>query len=312
MSIRTPTDDVTPSLVESDVAVASAGSIPPAGVQRNGLDLTLVWTGLLLAIAFGSILVAMAGSWFDERVDMEHGLLVPVAAAYMVWTKRERLAKIPAQPTAWALLIVVWGAIQAIVGTLAQWVWVSRMAFLISLVGSLIALRGLRTVRELAYPLCTLTLMVAPPTFVYERVTLPLQLLASRLAEVALESLGYSVLRTGNILEMAGIKMSVEEACSGIRALIALYFMCVLYNFFLVPEKIVRAILLIAVAPVAILGNTLRIVVTGVASRYDPAFMHGAIHNTLGYISVVLASTFCILLHWAILKVQKIRKHSHA
>ena len=60
--------------------------------------------------------------------------------------------------------------------------------------------------------------MVAPPTFIFERLTLSLQLLASRLGEACLEALGYSVLREGNILEMVGIKLSVEEACSGIRS----------------------------------------------------------------------------------------------
>jgi exosortase len=310
MSIQTPTGELAPVSEEKPAAL-----VPPAqsagDVAQTKFDWPVIWTALLLAIAFWPILTAMAGSWFDPRVDMEHGIIVPFAAAYMAWTKRESLARIPAKPARWALLIVGWGAMQAIIGTLAQWVWVSRMAFLISLVGSLLALKGARVVRELAYPLFTLTLMVAPPTFVYERITLPLQLLASRLAEVSLEALGYSVLRTGNVLEMAGIKMSVEEACSGIRALIALYFMCVLYNFFVVPEKWIRVALMIGVAPVAILGNTLRIVATGVASRYDPSLMHGGVHDTFGYVSVILASCLCVLLHQAILKSVGMWKSLH-
>ena len=48
------------------------------------------------------------------------------------------------------------------------------------------------------------------------------------------------MLREGNIIEMVGIKLSVEEACSGIRSLVAIVFMCVLYNYFFVEKKSMR------------------------------------------------------------------------
>src|SRR5262249_32743710 len=104
----------------------------------------------------------------------------PSLRRLLAWPNLTSWAGVPRQPSAWGVALVLWGGLQAVVGTLAQWIWVSRMAFLISLVGCLIALRGLQTVRELAYPLGTLVLMIAPPTFVFERITLPLQLLASR------------------------------------------------------------------------------------------------------------------------------------
>src|SRR5271165_2122573 len=137
--------------------------------------------GVLLIVAFWPILTSMYGSWFDEHAYMEHGILVVPAAAYMVWVKKDVLRKIPQQRSAAGLLLLLWGALQAMVGIAAQWVWVGRMSFLISLVGWIASLFGWRMVRALVYPLCTLILMIAPPTFVFERLTLSLQLLASRL-----------------------------------------------------------------------------------------------------------------------------------
>ena len=175
------------------------------------------------------------------------------AAVYMAWAKKDRLAQIPRQPSVWGLLVMTWGALQAW-GIAAQWVWVGRMAFLASsLVGCIAALFGWRMVRELVYPLCTLILMVAPPTFIFEKLTLSLQLLASRLGESVLEALGFSVLRQGNVLEMVGIKLSVEEACSGIRSLLAIIFMCVLYNYFFVRGARMKALILVMATPIAIL-----------------------------------------------------------
>lgn len=301
----------TPTQSERVDTPTSAGT-KPFGISFAGMTDVLA-LGVLLIVAFWPILTGMYGSWFDEHAYMEHGILVIPAAAYMAWEKRDALRKIPRQPSIWGVALLLWGALQALLGTAAQWVWVARMAFLISLVGWIAALFGWRMVRQLVYPLCTLILMVAPPTFIFERLTLSLQLLASRLGEVCLEALGYSVLRDGNILEMVGIKLSVEEACSGIRSLVAIFFMCVLYNYFFVRGTSMRVLLLVMAIPVAILGNAVRIVATGVASQYNPALVSGAAHEAFGYVSVAAAALGVIALHLMLQSILKSwRSHHHA
>jgi exosortase len=269
--------------------------------------------GALLVVAFWPVLAGIYGSWFDDRAYMEHGILVVPAAAYMAWAKRDKLAAISPDPSRWwGVGLVAWGAVQALFGTLGQWVWVSRMAFLISFVGCIILVYGFRMLKELTYPLCTLLLMISPPNFVFERLTLQLQLLASRLGAAALEALGYSVLREGNVLEMVGIKLSVEEACSGIRSLVAIVFMCVLYNYFFVEKKSMRVWILLLAIPIAILGNAVRIIATGVAGQYNHAWVSGATHEAFGYVSVLVAAAGCIGVHMALLRFEKMREARHA
>jgi exosortase len=291
------------------------GSLAPASFPLTGwlagkTDMLLL--GLLLLIAFWSILVGIGRSWFDENAYMEHGILVVPAAVYMAWTKKDKLQTISRRPSGWGLLLLLWGALQALLGIAMQWIWLSRMAFLISLVGYIAVAFDWRTVRELTYPLCTLILMITPPVFIFERLTLSLQLLASRLGEIFLEALGYSVLREGNILEMVGIKLSVEEACSGIRSLVAIFFMCVLYNYFFVEGRSMKAVLLVMAIPVAILGNAVRIVATGVAGQYDPALVSGATHEAFGYVSVVAAALGVIALHLTLKSISKTWRVPHA
>jgi exosortase len=267
--------------------------------------------GVLLIVAFWPIVLSMYGSWFDEHAYMEHGILVIPAAAYMAWTKKDKLKTIPRQPSAWGTFLLFWGAIQAVLGLAAQWTWVARIAFLVSLVGCIVAVFGWRMVRELIYPLCTLLLMVAPPTFLFSRLTLSLQLLASRLGESCLEALGYSVLREGNILELVGIKLSVEEACSGIRSLMAIIFMCVLYNYFFVQGWSMKALILVMAIPIAILGNAVRIIATGIASQYNPALVQGAAHEAFGYVSVFIAAVGCVALHLTMTSILKAWRSHH-
>jgi exosortase len=275
--------------------------------------LQAVVLGAMLVAAFWPALVSMYGSWFDDRSYMEHGILVIPAAAYMAWAKRDKLAAITPQPSLWwGIGLLAWGALQAVLGELGMWVWVSRTAFLVSFVGCIALVYGVQMIKELTYPLCTLFLMIAPPAFVFERLTLRLQLLASTLGAACLEAMGYSVLREGNILEMVGIKLSVEEACSGIRSLVAILFMCVLYNYFFVEKKSMRVWILAFAIPIAILGNAVRIVATGVAGQYNHAWVSGATHEAFGYVSVVVAAIGCIGVHVALVYLQKKREAHHA
>jgi exosortase len=291
---------------------ATAGAAPSGGLfswMASHVDV-LVLSALLL-VAFYPILLTIYGSWFDENAYMEHGILVIPAAAYMAWTKKDQLKTVPRRPSSWGVFLLLWGALQAMFGIVAQWIWLERTSFLVSLVGYIVAVFGWQMVRELVYPLSTLILMITPPTFIFERLTLSLQLLASRLGEFFLETLGYSVLREGNVLEMVGIKLSVEEACSGIRSLVAI-FMCVLYNYFFVESRRMKAMLLALCIPVAIMGNAVRIVATGVASQYNPALVQGAAHEAFGYVSVVAAAAGVVILHQIMQSVAKSWRVHHA
>jgi exosortase len=300
----------TPAELERANAPASPSGPPALSWAAGWTEIPIL--GFFLFLAFWPILLSMYGNWFDEHAYMEHGVLVIPAAIYMAWAKKDKLKTIPRQPSAWGLFLLLCGALQAVLGLAAQWVWVGRMAFLVSLVGCIVALFGWRMVRELIYPLCTLVLMVAPPTFLFSRLTLSLQLLASRLGETCLEALGYSVLREGNILELVGIKLSVEEACSGIRSLMAIIFMCVLYNYFFVRGWSMKALILIMAIPIAILGNAARIVATGVASQYNPALVQGAAHEAFGYVSVFIAAVGCVALHLFMTSILKVWRSHHS
>jgi exosortase len=105
---------------------------------------------------------------------------------------------------------------------------------------------------------------------------------------------------------MVGIKLSVEEACSGIRSLLAIIFMCVLYNYFFVRGRSMRAWILAMAIPIAILGNAGRIVASGVAGQFNRAWVGGTTHEAFGYVSVLIAALGCVGLHQGTLYVQKI------
>lgn len=270
------------------------------------------WVAVLLAIGYGPTLAGIAGSWFDPNADMGHGAAVPVVAAFMIWIKRDELSRLSPAPNYWGLLVVLWGTVQFTISSAADWIFATRVSFLISLIGCLICLYGVPVVRALVYSLGLLFMMIAPPTFLQARLTLQLQLIASRVAETSLDALGYSVLRDGNILEMVGERLAVAEACSGIRSLSTLLFFCLTYTFFFVPKVAIRWAMIMAVIPLAVLGNGARIVLTGVVGQYNRELAHGLLHETFGYVTVLIVGVLLVVLHLAILRGQRAWREMHA
>jgi exosortase len=139
--------------------------------------------------------------------------------------------------------------------------------------------------------------MVPLPTVVYNQITFPLQLFASAVAERSLEVLNIPVLRDGNILELASQKLSVAEACSGIRSLLSLSFLSLVYAYFFDRKVWMRWVLLIATIPIAIIANSARVTLTGVFSEIDPSLAEGFFHEAEGWVIFVVALVILVVVH---------------
>ncbi len=258
--------------------------------------MAIAWFGALLIGAYFPILSRLVSQWTTDD-DVSHGFFVPLVAGYIAWSRRERLVSIEWKPAWWGIGVLVWAALQAYLGMLGAELFLQRTAFLISVLGVLLLLGGTALVRELAFPLLLLPFMVPLPTVVYNQITFPLQLFASGVAEKSLEILNIPVLRDGNILELPSQKLSVAEACSGIRSLLSLSFLSLVYAYFFDRKVWMRWVLLIATIPIAIIANSARVTLTGVLSEIDPSLAEGFFHEAEGWVIFVVALVILILVH---------------
>jgi exosortase len=169
------------------------------------------WFGVLLILCYLPVLTSLVVQW-ETNEDMGHGFFVPVIAGYIAWQKKDELAALRPKPHWLGLVIVIWSAFQLTVGILGTEMFLARTAFVFAAVGSVLFLGGVPYVRALALPLVLLLFMIPLPELIYTRITFPLQLLASRVAETSLLVTGIPVIREGNVLEMAQQKLSVVEA----------------------------------------------------------------------------------------------------
>jgi exosortase len=225
--------------------------------------------------------------------------------AYMVWQRRALLRAIAPEPNWWGFAIAACGAALMLLGTLAAQVFIARLAFLVSLIGGVLFLGGARTLRILAFPLLLLLFLFPIPAIVYARVTLPLQIFASATAETILNWIGIPVLRDGNILELPHQRLSVVEACSGIRSLLSLSFLALIYAYFFDRRVAMRWVLLAATIPIAIAANAARVTLMGVLSEYSSGLAHGAFHLFEGWVLFVAALVLLVMVHQLCLNVRR-------
>ena len=260
---------------------------------------TIAWFLGLLILCYAPVLKLLVLDW-EQNEDMGHGFFVPVLAAYIAWQDRKRILAITPRRNYWGLVIVALAGLQLYVATLGAELFLARTAFIFSLAGAILFLGGSKLLKAVAFPLALLFFMVPLPAVVYNQITLPLQLFASSVAENVLMLVGIPVLREGNILELASQKLSVVEACSGIRSLLTLSFLSLIYAYFFDRKIWMRWVLLVATIPIAIIANAGRVTSAGIASEYKKEYAEGIVHSASGWVIFIVALVFLILTHGVI------------
>jgi exosortase len=128
-------------------------------------------------------------------------------------------------------------------------------------------------------------------------------LLASQTGEVVLRTLDIPVLREGNVMILANTTLEVAEACSGIRSLISLLTLGIVYGYFIDRRVWVRALFAAATIPIAIVSNAFRVAGTGVAAHYyGVQAAEGFFHTFSGWMVFIAAFALLFavvrLIHW--------------
>jgi exosortase len=248
----------------------------------------VLWFGALLVLCYAPIIYRMVNQWATDE-DMGHGFFVPLVCAFVVWQRREMLASLPTKPNGWGLVLVVFAACQALAATLGAELFTARVAFVLAIWGTVLYLGGTRWIRALLFPLLLLFFMIPIPQIIYARLTLSLQMLASQLAEVMIGWMGIPVIRTGNLLELPSQTLNIVDACSGIRSLLSLTFLSLVYAYFMDKRVWMRWVLLAATVPIAIGANAIRVALTGLLSEVNVELARGLFHEVEGYIVFVVA-----------------------
>lgn len=255
---------------------------------------------LLIAWLYAPTLARLFLQWVGPSRDpnFEHGIFVPLFALFVLWQNRKKLAAIASAPSWVGLPLVVLSLLMLVLGTLGAELFFARASLLILLAGLVILFQGWTFFRAVLFPWAFLILMIPIPNLILQQITFPLQLLASKLATVLLELAGVPVLRQGNVIGLASMPLDVAEACSGIRSLLTLVTLAIIYGYLMETRIWVRVLLALAAVPIAVAANSFRIFGTGLLVQYwDPDKAEGFYHALGGWLIFVVALIMLFAVH---------------
>ena len=270
--------------------------------KHNRILLTLSIAALLASFTylFRDVLVNLVEIWLEDG-NYSHGFLVPIVIGYFIWLKREELRRTPLKPFWPAAVLVLVSGLMLLAGQLAIHRFTQHFALFCMIYSLTLMVAGWRWFKILFFPMLFLVFMFPLPQFARRTITGPLQLLSSYVSVNFLQLLNYPIYREGNVLYLADTTLSVAEACSGLRSIMALMFSSAVIGYMTFTKKWKTIIPMLFAFPVAVFLNWIRI--TGTVVLADTwgtekaiKFFHDFSGVVVILVSIVIITAFILFI----------------
>lgn len=258
---------------------------PPARCVR------LAVIGLLLFLVYReTVQHELVARWIHDA-NWSHGWLIPAFSLYLLYTRRAELLRSRPETCWWGAVILLFSLVMFF-----HSIWVVPRSYprAISLVGSIfgvtLLLGGWSVMRTAWFPILFLGFAVPLPERWYVALTLPLRAFASRAAAVIMPWFmpglfceAQTVVIDYSVPGLPPGQLNVEEACSGMRTLMAFVTLSVAMAYLGDRPLWQRLVVVASCLPIALLCNTVRVVVTGLLHiKGHTDLARGTPHEMLG------------------------------
>lgn len=246
---------------------------------------------LPLAIIYYPVFIWMWQRWFAADSYYTHGPLIPVVSAVLIWLKRKTLSEVQIRSSNLGLGILIFGLLVYIFSSFTRIYFTSAYSLFIVLLGLSLYFFGKQFTRVIIFPLCFLLFMFPAPVAFIEATTLKMKLLVAQISVFTIQFLGVPALREGSTVYMQNTSVVVGDPCSGLRSLISLSALSILFAYIVKSSYIRKTVLFLASAPIAIIANIIRTTATLlIANFYGNAIIENKyIHEGFGLMVFVIA-----------------------
>ena len=272
----------------------------PMDSTRLGWWSTTIALFVAICAIYADSLHYMLRIWLSDE-NYGHGIFVPLIAIALIWLKRHTVAEIPVTHQWWSLIYLVFAAALFVVGALAALYIVQLLSWWLCVLALVTAMLGPAGARSIAFPLAFLLTMLPLPQFVSQGLASQLQLISSSLGVGCLQLVGITAFREGNVIDLGPIQLQVVEACSGLRYLIPLITLALLFAYLFNKTWWKRILICLSSIPIAILLNGLRIGLVGVlVELFGSAAADGISHFIEGWMLFVASVGLLSLVVWSL------------
>jgi exosortase len=179
-----------------------------------------------------------------------------------------------------------------------------RLSIAISIAALVLLLFGWQLFQKVSTVLLFLCLMLPWPNRIQAAVAMPLQHWATSSAVFCLETIGYEVVREGNVIHIGQATVAVAEACNGLRMITAFFVISSLVVLLVKREWWGKLLVLTSGLPIAFLCNTVRLTITAIAfTMLSGEYWEKIFHDFGGYAMMPLALGLVVLELWLLTRI---------
>jgi len=264
-----------------------------------------VLVGLFVLALYAHGLNRMVFYWFN-REEYSHGVIIPFITAFLIWQKKDVLARLSFGGSWAGVAVALVGAVIISIGNISAITAIMQYGFVIVLAGFVLAYMGWRGFKEIWVPFLLLFFMIPFPDVIIQDISRSFQLISSSFGVWIIRLFGISVFLEGNVIDLGVYKLQVVEACSGLRylfPLMTLGFVCA-YIYKALLWK--RVAVFLSTIPITILLNSFRIGMIGVLVEYWGSSMaEGFLHDFEGWAVFMACTGILVLEMWGLAQLGK-------
>jgi exosortase len=233
--------------------------------------------------------------WTND--DYSHGLILPAVALYILWDKKGKFLRIleksstsePLFARLRGITLLVFGLILFFAGQAGSSLFIRWVSFFPCVLGFGYLVAEKNVINFLA-PLFLLNFMAKPlPDSLIPKLFGPFQVFAAKVSAWVLDALNVPVYLIGNIIEIPGMRLMVEEACSGMRSLMALLTVALIVVLLIEISHFAKIVIILSSILVALTLNVVRVASTGVLAYFvAPETATGFFHTFSGMIVFII------------------------
>ena len=277
--------------MQPDLAIAGQYA---AGRGRIAVLLALGWAGLF-AVTLREW-SAMAHQWWN--IDTySHILLILPILAWLVWIRRDEVARVEARGWWPGFLCCLLGLAICFVGRSADINLIAQLGVIVAFQGATCGIVGLRVGLILAFPLAYMFFLVP----FGDEIIPPLQYVTAEMATALTRFSGVETVADGIHIDTPAGLFIVAEECSGVKFLVAMVALGVLVAYSCFASWKRRILFLLACVIVPIVANGIRAWATIFIAQYVGAEAAGSFdHIVYGwfFFGIVIALVLGVAWRW--------------
>ncbi len=248
----------------------------------------------IIGVFYYNTFIWLINSWLYNPY-YSHGFLIPIISGFIIYRTRKELHNIEIKQSQTGFILFVIGILIQIIAIIWTIRFLSGISLIITISGAILYLFGKEFINKIKFPI--LFLLLAIPVPFVDIIVSPVQTFSAVTSADLANLIGLSVQRDGLVLNTPAGPFEIALECSGLNSIISLLTVGIIYAFILEGSLFMKYTIALSSIPLAMLGNTLRIVsIIIIAERYGQEAAINYFHDfsNLFLFSITLIGLFLV------------------